>query len=50
VQGRLADIWEKNIMENLKSGNLSYIIVEEFSKEDDKMIKNSGIEESKTEK
>jgi len=26
-------------MENLKSENLSYIIVEEFGKEDDKMIK-----------
>ena len=30
VQGRLAEIWKENIMEDLESGNLSYITVEEF--------------------
>jgi len=29
----------KNIMENLESGILSYIIVEEFGKGDDKIMK-----------
>jgi len=47
VQGRSADIWKKNIMEDLESEILSYIIVreflsdlkEEFSRKDDKTLK-----------
>lgn len=43
----MADIWTENVMEDLKSGNLSYAIVrefladlkEEFRGEDDKTIK-----------
>jgi len=30
VQERSADIWEKNIIQNLESENLSYATVEEF--------------------
>ena len=30
MQGELVDIWKENIIDDLKSGNLSYITVEEF--------------------
>jgi len=30
IQGRLVDIWKENIMEDLESRSLSYIIVEKF--------------------
>ena len=30
IQGRLVDIWKENIMEDLKSRSLSYVIVEKF--------------------
>ena len=30
MQRELADIWKENMIEDLKSGNLSYTTVEEF--------------------
>jgi len=53
VQGGLADIWNKNIMEDLESGSLSYAIVreflvylkQEFGEEDDKTIKVADLKQ-----
>ena len=53
MQGGLADIWNKNIMEDLESGSLSYAIVreflvylkQEFGEEDDKTIKVADLKQ-----
>jgi len=33
MQGRSADIWKENMLENLESGNLEYETAEEFPAE-----------------
>jgi len=46
MQGGLADVWKENIIEDLKSENLSYMTVgeflanleQEFGREDDKTM------------
>ena len=55
VQRELADIQKKNVMENLKSGSLSYTMVEEiladlkqkFGRKDNKIMKIAELKKIK---